>query len=111
VDDEDLAQSKRPRKIDSASIFPPNALRGRTRLSGARVRGAQGATNPATSRAAEGDFPGEETRAARPVGEHERAGAVDARDGALHLLAIGQQQAHRLALIRMAALPFGGKRD
>src|SRR6478672_10492456 len=61
-------------------------------------------------RAAQRDFPGEEPGPARAVGEHQRAGAVDPGDRALDAFAIGQQQLDGLALVRVATLPFGGKR-
>ena len=68
--------------------------------------GERGERSGATQR----DFAGEEARPARAIGEHQRARAVDAGDRALHAFAIGQQQLDRLALIRVAALPFGGER-
>ena len=60
--------------------------------------------------AAQRDLAGEEARAARAVGEHQRAAGVDAGDRALDADAVGQQQLHRLALVGVAVLPFGGER-
>ena len=56
------------------------------------------------------DLAGEEPSAARPIGEHQRAAGIDARDLAHHRRAIGKQELHWLPLIRMAVLPLRRER-
>ena len=86
---------------------PPLALRGTpsprgtcSRLGAARRR----------SRAPQRDLARQEARAARTVGQHQRAARIHAGDLAGHGGAVGQQQPYRLALVGMAVLPFGGER-
>ena len=62
------------------------------------------------SRAPQRDLAGEEARAARAVGQHQRAARIDAGDLAGDGRAVRQQQPHRLALVRVTVLPLGGER-
>src|SRR5690349_14479947 len=101
-------QPREPRNAHLSRLLPTSMtriwLKAKTRVRRREVRAG------CRSGAAERDFPGQEARATRTVGEHERAGAVDAGDRALDAFAVGQQQLHGLALVGMAALPLGGER-
>src|SRR5204863_9025670 len=80
------------------------------RLSTTRGRAPSRAVGQALAAAAERELARQEARAARSVGEHERAAGVDAGDRALDRGAVGKHELHRLALVGMALLPLGGDR-